>query len=136
MNDIINFNLTQCFVLKKYYLVGSNNTQTRFRVLKIDRTEPRDLDIYDDKVEYSAEEIRDLVSMIESGNRKAGASGITRYISAFGIVGEIHLMHLKRNNYNYKTFKFVRFHPVFRRILHNFNHKTQKGSSNWSPYFV
>uniref|UniRef100_A0AAR5QGL2 SAC domain-containing protein n=1 Tax=Dendroctonus ponderosae TaxID=77166 RepID=A0AAR5QGL2_DENPD len=80
------------FVFKKYYLVGSNNTQTRFRVLKIDRTEPRDLDIYDDKVEYSAEEIRDLVSMIESGNRKAGASGITRYISAFGIVGFIQFL--------------------------------------------
>lgn len=67
--------------------MGSNNTQTRFRVLKIDRTEPKDLEIYDDKVEYSAEEIGDLVNMIESGNRKSGSSGISRYISAFGIVG-------------------------------------------------
>ncbi|XP_066248294.1 polyphosphoinositide phosphatase [Euwallacea similis] len=73
----------------KYYLMGSNNTQTRFRVLKIDRTEPRDLEIYDDKVEYSADEVSDLVNMIESGNRKAGAGGISRYISAFGIVGFI-----------------------------------------------
>ncbi|XP_050300102.1 polyphosphoinositide phosphatase [Anthonomus grandis grandis] len=73
----------------KYYLVGSNNNQTRFRVLKIDRTEPLELEIYDDKVEYSADEIKDLVGMIESGNRKAGASGISRFISAFGIVGFI-----------------------------------------------
>ncbi|CAG9765575.1 unnamed protein product [Ceutorhynchus assimilis] len=78
----------------KYYLVGSNNSQTRFRVLKIDRTEPKDLEIHDDKVEYSAEEIRDLVNMIESGNRKTSAtiSGISRYISAFGIVGFIQFL--------------------------------------------
>lgn len=81
--------LSNLFLFQKYYLVGSNNTQTRFRVLKIDRTEPKDLEIYDDKVEYSAEEIRDLVTMIESGNRKAGASGISRFISAFGIVGKL-----------------------------------------------
>ncbi|XP_030749376.1 polyphosphoinositide phosphatase [Sitophilus oryzae] len=73
----------------KFYLVGSNNTQTRFRVLKIDRTEAKELDIYDDKIEYSAEEIHDLVNMIESGNRKVGAGGFSKVISAFGIVGFI-----------------------------------------------
>jgi len=30
--------------------VGSNNTETKFRILKIDRMEPRDLHIIDDKV--------------------------------------------------------------------------------------
>ncbi|KAF7286543.1 hypothetical protein GWI33_004946 [Rhynchophorus ferrugineus] len=72
----------------KYYLVGSNNTQTRFRVLKIDRTDPKDLEIIDDKVEYSPEEIHILVNMIESGNRK-GSGGFSKVISAFGIVGFI-----------------------------------------------
>ncbi|XP_050498109.1 polyphosphoinositide phosphatase isoform X2 [Diabrotica virgifera virgifera] len=72
----------------KFYLVGSNNTQTRFRVLKIDRTEAKDLEIYDDKVEYTAEEIRNLICMIESGNRRAGG-GFSKVISAFGIVGFI-----------------------------------------------
>lgn len=28
---------------QRIFLVGSNNTQTKFRVLKIDRTEPRSL---------------------------------------------------------------------------------------------
>ena len=31
-------------------MVGSNHTETRFRVLKIDRTEPKELHIVDDKV--------------------------------------------------------------------------------------
>jgi len=37
-------------VSQRYFLVGSNIAQTKHRVLKIDRTEPRDLLIIDDKV--------------------------------------------------------------------------------------
>ncbi|KAF4520837.1 hypothetical protein B566_EDAN007133 [Ephemera danica] len=74
----------------RFYLVGSNNTQTRFRVLKIDRMEPRNLVVIDDKVEYSQDEIRDLVNMIDVGNRTKGAqrtgAGVARIVSAFGIV--------------------------------------------------
>ncbi|PSN50035.1 hypothetical protein C0J52_03285 [Blattella germanica] len=53
----------------RFYLIGSNNTQTRFRVLKIDRMEPRALSVIDDKVEYTKEQIHDLVAMIDAGNR-------------------------------------------------------------------
>lgn len=35
---------------QRYFLVGSNHAQTKHRVLKIDRTEPKDLVISDDKV--------------------------------------------------------------------------------------
>lgn len=38
------------FVFQRYFLVGSNQAQTKHRVLKIDRTEPKDLVIIDDKV--------------------------------------------------------------------------------------
>ncbi|XP_021930224.1 polyphosphoinositide phosphatase isoform X2 [Zootermopsis nevadensis] len=76
----------------RFYLIGSNNTQTRFRVLKIDRMEPYELSVVDDKVEYTQEEIRDLVTMIDVGNRtragqRSGSSGVARVVSAFGIVG-------------------------------------------------
>ena len=52
--------------MQRYYLVGSNNTETKFRVLKLDRTEPRVLVISDDKIVYSAREIRELLV----GNRQ------------------------------------------------------------------
>lgn len=75
----------------RFYLMGSNNTQTRFRVLKIDRTDPCDLLVVDDKVEYSQDEIKDLVTMIDVGNRRTGqkssGNGVSRIVSAFGIVG-------------------------------------------------
>lgn len=49
--------------------------------------ESTSLEIYDDKVEYSPEEIHNLISMIDSGNR-SGGGGLYKVISAFGIVGE------------------------------------------------
>ena len=42
--------LPSFFSLQRFYVVGSNNTEDIFRVLKIDRTEPRELQINDDKV--------------------------------------------------------------------------------------
>lgn len=72
--------------------MGSNNLLTRFRVLKIDRLEPRELVVTDDKIEYTQEEIRDLVNMIDMGNRnrekRGSTGGVARVVSAFGIVGK------------------------------------------------
>ncbi|XP_076673336.1 polyphosphoinositide phosphatase FIG4 isoform X3 [Andrena cerasifolii] len=79
----------------RFYLMGSNNTLTRFRVLKIDRMEPKELVVVDDKREYTQDEIKDLVNMIDMGNRtRAGQrnniGGVARVVSAFGIVGSIY----------------------------------------------
>ncbi|XP_076766881.1 polyphosphoinositide phosphatase FIG4 isoform X2 [Xylocopa sonorina] len=79
----------------RFYLMGSNNTLTRFRVLKIDRTEPKELVVVDDKREYTQDEIKDLVNMIDMGNRtRAGqrnnVGGVARIVSAFGIIGSIY----------------------------------------------
>ena len=49
---------------QRLYVVGSNDSQSKFRVLKIDRTEARDLIINDDKIIYTEREIRDLLTMI------------------------------------------------------------------------
>lgn len=81
----------------RFYLMGTNNTQTRFRVLKIDRMEPRELVVVDDKVEYSQEEIRELVTRIDVGNRtrigqRLSSNGVARIVSAFGIVGFIRFL--------------------------------------------
>ncbi|CAK9830385.1 Polyphosphoinositide phosphatase [Anthophora retusa] len=79
----------------RFYLMGSNNTLTRFRVLKIDRMEPKELVVVDDKREYTQDEIKDLVNMIDMGNRtrtgqRNNIGGVARIVSAFGIVGSIY----------------------------------------------
>ncbi|XP_043474019.1 polyphosphoinositide phosphatase [Leptopilina heterotoma] len=80
----------------RFYLMGSNNLLTRFRVLKIDRLEPRELIVTDDKIEYTQEEIRDLVNMIDMGNRnrekRGSTGGVARVVSAFGIVGFVRFL--------------------------------------------
>ena len=47
--------------------MGSNHAQTKFRIIKIDRTEPRDLLISDDKVIYDPIQIREVLNMIDVG---------------------------------------------------------------------
>ena len=75
-------------------MVGSNNTERNFRVLKIDRTEtdPDKLTLNDDGIVYNPKQIRELLTMIDVGNRsKVGqrmGSGLNRTVSAFGIVGK------------------------------------------------
>ncbi|CAN7989283.1 unnamed protein product [Ixodes hexagonus] len=81
----------------RYYLVGSNNTQTKFRVLKIDRTEPNELVVIDDKMEYNHKEIIEFLNMIEKENRptkpgQKGSPGLNRIVSAFGIVGFVRFL--------------------------------------------
>ncbi|XP_028173128.1 polyphosphoinositide phosphatase [Ostrinia furnacalis] len=76
----------------RFYLIGSNNTQTRFRVLKIDRTDPKELILVDDKVEYNKQEIHQLLNMIGFGNRSGRNAGFNKLVSAFGIVGFIRFL--------------------------------------------
>ncbi|XP_063610918.1 polyphosphoinositide phosphatase-like [Penaeus indicus] len=80
----------------RLYLIGSNITQTKFRVLKIDRTESNSLNITDDKVEYSHRQIKELLSMINEGNRAQSGqrlvNGLAKTVSAFGIVGFVRFL--------------------------------------------
>ncbi|XP_056015815.1 polyphosphoinositide phosphatase-like isoform X2 [Ostrea edulis] len=80
----------------RFYIVGSNSTESRFRVLKIDRTEPKELAIHDDKVEYNKMEVRNLLTMIKSGNTtkesKKTDSALIKTVSAFGIAGFVRFL--------------------------------------------
>lgn len=88
----LEINIYYSCTFQRFYLMGSNNTLTRFRVLKIDRMESKELVVVDDKREYTQDEIKDLVNMIDMGNRtRAGQrnniGGVARIVSAFGIIG-------------------------------------------------
>ena len=67
-----------------------------FRVLKIDRVETKKLEVSDDKTIYNTREIRDLLTMIDVGNRsKIGqkiGSGLTKTVSAFGLAGFVRFL--------------------------------------------
>nr|XP_020756599.1 polyphosphoinositide phosphatase-like [Odocoileus virginianus texanus] len=80
----------------RYFLVGSNHAETKYRVLKIDRTEPKDLVVIDDRHVYTQQEVRELLGRLDLGNRtkmgQKGSSGLFRAVSAFGVVGFVRFL--------------------------------------------
>ncbi|CAH9137529.1 unnamed protein product [Cuscuta epithymum] len=70
-----------------FYLIGRNKSRTYWRVLKIDRMEPSELNILEDSTTYTASECSDLLKRIHEGNRSTG--GLKLVTTCYGIVGFI-----------------------------------------------
>ncbi|XP_018507948.2 phosphatidylinositol-3-phosphatase SAC1 [Pyrus x bretschneideri] len=70
---------------QRFYLIGSDRNKRLFRVLKLDRSEPDDLNISEDPVVYSPQEIKSLLQRIAEGNRATG--GLTFVTKVYGIAG-------------------------------------------------
>jgi len=72
----------------RFYIIGTNQNEEKYRILKIDRTVTDELIITDDDVIYSKQEITQLLAMIEDGNKVAG--GLRKIArNFFGIIGFI-----------------------------------------------
>ncbi|XP_075494550.1 phosphatidylinositol-3-phosphatase SAC1-like isoform X1 [Primulina tabacum] len=69
----------------RFYLIGSGRNKRFFRVLKIDRMEPSDLNISEDPVVYPPQEVKSLLQRIAEGNRATG--GLNFVAKVYGIVG-------------------------------------------------
>lgn len=72
----------------RYYVVGLDVSERRYRILKIDRTTTgAELNMTDDKIAYSLKEINQLLDTIDDGNR--GTGGIKLRCTAWGLLGFI-----------------------------------------------
>ncbi|XP_021767175.1 phosphoinositide phosphatase SAC1-like isoform X1 [Chenopodium quinoa] len=74
----------------RFYLIGSDRNKRFFRVLKIDRCEPSELNISEDPVVYSPQEVKNLLQRIAEGNRATG--GLTFVAKVYGVAGCIKFM--------------------------------------------
>ncbi|KAG8741719.1 phosphatidylinositol-3,5-bisphosphate 5-phosphatase [Ceratobasidium sp. 414] len=70
---------------RKIYVVATGASDARYRMLRIDRTSPEDLLVTEDEAVYSERQIRDVLRMIEDGNKVSG--GLNRVQEFHGIVG-------------------------------------------------
>ncbi|KAG5523611.1 hypothetical protein RHGRI_035420 [Rhododendron griersonianum] len=70
-----------------FYVIGRDKNRTIWRVLKIDRLEPSDLNILEDSTTYSEIECSDLLRRIHEGNKSTG--GLKFVTACYGIVGFI-----------------------------------------------
>ncbi|KAK9073206.1 hypothetical protein SSX86_007530 [Deinandra increscens subsp. villosa] len=76
----------------RYYLIGSDRKKRFFRVLKIDRMEPSDLNISEDPVVYPPQEVKSLLHRIAEGNRATG--GCIFVNKVYGIAGRLTSLQL------------------------------------------
>lgn len=70
-----------------FYMVGRDKSRTYWRVLKIDRSEPSELNIREDSTTYTQKECEDLLRRIHEGNMPTG--GLKFVTICYGIVGFI-----------------------------------------------
>lgn len=67
-------------------MVGRDNSKKFWRVLKIDRSAPSDLVVFEDPTVYTYHECSALLRRINEGNMHAG--GLKFVTICYGIVGE------------------------------------------------
>ena len=78
----------------RIYVIGFDFSQSYYRLLKIDRTEPKSLLIDDDNRKYTEKEMDEILKMIDGGNTNSvnKTSGLQKTVSSFGIVGFVRFL--------------------------------------------
>ena len=72
----------------RFYLVGADILDRKFRILKIERSvEPGELSIADDRTVYSKTEMNQLLNAVDDGNKTLG--GLRLRASTWGLLGFI-----------------------------------------------
>ncbi|KAI5422290.1 variant 8, suppressor of actin mutation [Lathyrus oleraceus] len=71
----------------RFYMIGRDKSRTFWRVLKIDRLEPSELNIVEDPTLYSEAECCDILKRIHDGNKSTG--GLKFVTTCYGIIGFI-----------------------------------------------
>ncbi|KZT18255.1 polyphosphoinositide phosphatase [Neolentinus lepideus HHB14362 ss-1] len=72
---------------QRFYIVASNSSDSRHRILKIDRTTPEELVVIEDEAVYSGKQMSAMLKMLDDGNKPSGGLGKARVF--FGLVGFI-----------------------------------------------
>ncbi|XP_031373626.1 phosphoinositide phosphatase SAC3 isoform X3 [Punica granatum] len=70
-----------------FYMIGRDKSRTYWRVLKIDRLDPSELNVREDSTTYTERECSDLLRRIHEGNKSTG--GLKFVTTCYGIVGFI-----------------------------------------------
>lgn len=75
------------YFLQKFYILGTNTDKTLWRLLKIDRMEPSELNIDEDSTMYSHSEYLDLRKTLDENHRSTG--GLNFVTNCCGIIGKL-----------------------------------------------
>lgn len=96
----------------RYFVIASNTTDSRHRIIKIDRTSQDELSVFEDEAVYTGKQMSAMLKMLEDGNRSSGGLGKARVF--FGIAGE---------SQRFRKFLLVdndlRLHQIHRGVVHD-----------------
>lgn len=73
--------------LQKFYILGTNTDKTSWKLLKIDRIEPSELNIDESSTVYSHSGYLDLLKVLDEDHRSTG--GVKFVTKCFGIIGKL-----------------------------------------------
>jgi hypothetical protein len=112
----------------RFYVVASNTSDSRHRMLKIDRTVQDELIIMEDDAIYSGKQMSNVLKMLEDGNKSAGGLGKARVF--FGIAGKVQPMLLEI------CLIFFRIHPIHCWVVYGFDCKAFRRRIDWRSLSV
>ncbi|CAN8259399.1 unnamed protein product [Cochlearia groenlandica] len=73
-----------------FYMIGRDKHRTFWKVLKLDRTDPKELNMYEDSTAYTESECYETLRRIHEGNRSSG--GLKFVTTCYGIIGFIRFL--------------------------------------------
>jgi hypothetical protein len=112
----------------RFYIVASNASDSRHRIVKIDRTSHTEVVIVEDDTDYSGKQMSNMLKMLEDGNKGSGGLGKARVI--FGIAGTLHQCVYCQ------LLIISRIREVHRWVVYDRHIKAFCCGTSWWPLFV
>lgn len=112
----------------RFFIIASNASDSRHRIIKIDRTSHEELNIVEDEVEYTGKQMSAMLKMLDDGNRASGGLGKAKVF--FGIAG---LFIILRAPKNLAVQFFIRLYTLHSGVVYGFGLQTHGCcTSGWS----
>jgi hypothetical protein len=111
----------------RFYIIASNASDSRHRIIKIDRTSQDELIVVEDEAEYSGKQMSAMLKMLDDGNKGSGGLGKARVF--FGIAGR---WRTSRSQFRGLQ-QLYRIHPVHSGMVYIIDFETICGGSSRGP---
>lgn len=114
----------------RFYIIASNASDSRHRIIKIDRSVQDELVVVEDDAEYSGKQMSAMLKMLDDGNKSSGGLGKAKVF--FGVAGKLISI---QSAYKLTVFE-SRFHPIHCRVVHGAHHQEVYCRPSRRPLFV
>jgi hypothetical protein len=102
----------------RFFIIASNASDSRHRIIKIDRTSHEELSIVEDEVEYTGKQMSAMLKMLDDGNRASGGLGKAKVF--FGIAGLL----IRDRPRNSAVQFYIRLYTFYSGVVYGFSLET------------